>query len=456
MKHRWLDVFRYELRQQFRSKGYRFVTLIVPLLIIGAFYGYRAYRSYAGSDAEDQAATPVTEANEAKQVVGYLDRTPQGLFPAPESYPAVRCTPEADEVEALVLNPAQVATRQAAIKRISSPYCMRDSVHAFDDMSAAKTALKDGEIDVLVVFEPSFVEDGAISTYVHGISIQAMETDSLVNDFMVRSLLYAVDPTEYESLYLRLRDPAFVTVHRVDVTGAAQTENFDRNMLLVYAFGLVSMMGIFWGGGYLMQSVVQEKESRIIEIIMSSVPPVELLVGKVLAMGLAALLQLITLIGALIFVGARAGEVASALSDITVGAGTLAFFGVYFVLGYLLFGSLMACIGALSTSIREAQNFVVVVTLPAVVPFFFITIFAEEPNGVLARVLSFVPITASMSMVMRLSVTDVPAWELALSLALLVVAIAGAVWLAGRLFRVNTLLAGTMPRLKDLPRLLRQ
>jgi ABC-2 type transport system permease protein len=134
---------------------------------------------------------------------------------------------------------------------------------------------------------------------------------------------------------------------------------------------------------------------------------------------------------------------------------TLVVFAVYFVLGFLLFGSLMAGIGALSTTVRDSQNLVTIVTLPAAVPFFFLTVFVEEPNGRLAVALSLFPLTGPLSMVMRIAVTDVPLVQIALGLVLQVLAVIFAIWLAGRLFRVNTLLMGNMPKLRDLPRLVR-
>jgi ABC-2 type transport system permease protein len=184
------------------------------------------------------------------------------------------------------------------------------------------------------------------------------------------------------------------------------------------------------------------------------VRPTALLAGKILAMGLLALLQIVALAGTFVFLLSQAGNVFDQLGSIDIDPVSLAIMSVYFVLGFLLFGSFMAAIGALSTSVRESQNFVIVVTLPAAVPFFFLSLFAEEPNGTLALALSMFPLTAPLSMTMRVAITDVPVGQLALSLFLLVLGVMFAIWLAGRLFRVNTLLAGNMPRLRDLPRLL--
>jgi ABC-2 type transport system permease protein len=442
----WFDVFQYELRRQFRSKAYLFFTFIIPLLALGAFFGYRALTD----GKTDKPSQTVDKVNQTNKSIGYVDLT--GLFPGPESYPAVNCLPEADEVQAGGNLPA--ISRIAMIKRITSPYCLSKAVTAYQSVDTGRAALEDHTIDVLYVVEPDFVTTGDVSVYVQTVNLEHMNSQTIFQDYLNRSALYHVDPTAYEQLYLRLRDPAVVTENRISQTGAVETQNDNKNFALVYGFGLMMMLGTFWGGGYLMQSVVQEKESRIIEIMLSSVRPTALLAGKILAMGLLALLQIGMVAGTFIFILSQAGSVFDQLGNVEVDPVKLALMIVYFVMGFLFFGSLMATIGALSTSMRESQNFVVFVTLPAAVPFFFLGIFVDEPNGTLATVLSLIPFTAPLSMTMRLAIADVAIGQLLLSLVLLVLGVAGAIWLAGRMFRVNTLLAGTMPRLRDLPRLI--
>jgi ABC-2 type transport system permease protein len=419
----WLDVFRYELRRQFRSKAYLFVTFGLPLLAIVVFFGYQAITS----PSKDKPAESITEVNQAKKSIGYVDLTPDQLFPGPASYPAVNCGLDPTEITSLSGDVSLASTRTAAIKRISSPGCLSGKIKLYESLQAGKDALKDNTIDVLYVIEPDYTTTGNISVYVRVVSPAQMDTQTLMQDYLIRSLLYSVDADAYEELYLRLRDPALVSDHRIDKTGAAQTENESRNLALVYGF---------------------------IEIMLSSVRPTALLAGKILAMGLLALLQIVALAGTFVFLLSQAGNVFDQLGSIDIDPVSLAIMSVYFVLGFLLFGSFMAAIGALSTSVRESQNFVIVVTLPAAVPFFFLSLFAEEPNGTLALALSMFPLTAPLSMTMRVAITDVPVGQLALSLFLLVLGVMFAIWLAGRLFRVNTLLAGNMPRLRDLPRLL--
>ncbi len=115
----------------------------------------------------------------------------------------------------------------------------------------------------------------------------------------------------------------------------------------------------------------------------------------------------------------------------------------------------MAAIGAMSTTARESQNYVTFVTLPAMIPFFAMSVLVEEPNGTLARALSMIPLTAPMSMGMRVAVIEVPAVQLIISLLLLIVSVVFMFWAAARIFRVNVLLSGSMPKLRDIPKLIR-
>lgn len=438
-----LTVFLHELRVNFRRKAYLFITFIIPLLAIAAFYGYRFYQDQ--QDKEDKPAESITqEVEENKSIIGYVDRTPQQLFPAPDTYPDVDCT----------LGGASDLNAEL-IKRITSPRCIGRDLRVFATYADGKKALKDGDIDVLYVIEPTYVEDGAISGYMEGLNLQGASSDQVMEGYILATLLQNAPPEEYQQLFLRLRDPAAITEHRVSDSGGTAAANDDRNYMLVYGFGLIFMMSVFWGGGYLMQSVVQEKETRIVEIILSSIRPLPLLTGKVLANGVLSLLQMGTLLGTFIFLATQAGDLVDSLGGIDVPVSTLILSVVYFLLGFLFFGSLMGAIGAMSTTMRESQNFVAVVTLPAAIPFFVLTEFAEEPNGSLAKVLSLIPFTSPLSMVMRLSVADVPVGEIALSVIILALSVAAAVWLASRLFRVNILLSGTLPKLKDIPKLIR-
>ncbi len=444
----WFDVFLYEVRQQVRRKSYLFLTFGLPALAVVAFLGYQAYQDTRdnSSDNNTPSSSITEEINGTDQVVGLVDLTPDGLFPPPESY---NTTPD-------MCDASNVATLDPAlIKRLTSPGCMSSIIRGYPSFEAGKTALENSEIDALYVIEPDYVETGEVSEYMTGFNIETANTDQFVENFVLATLLQHADPATYETLYFRLRAPATMQEHRIDAQAQTKAENENQGFVLVYAFGIILAMSIFWGGGYVMQSVVQEKESRIIEIMLSSVRPLPLLVGKVLAMGTLSLIQVATLAGTFMVLGGRAGSVVESLGDISVSATALALLIVFFVLGYLLFGSAMAAIGAMSTTARESQNFVSVVTLPAMIPFFVMSIIVEEPNGTLATILSLIPVTAPMAMGMRVAVIDVPVGQLLLSLGLLIGGVLFTFWMAARIFRVNVLLMGTMPKFRDIPKLIR-
>ncbi|HMM27338.1 MAG: ABC transporter permease [Chloroflexota bacterium] len=448
--NRWIDVFRYELRMQFRRKAYTLLTFGLPALALVLFFGYQTIKETTSDGEADEPLSPFVD--EAEQTgttkIGYVDQTTQGLFPPPESYPG--------EPESCQVTPDEIQSISAElIKRISSPYCLRDSVLHYESRSAGTAALDAGEIEALYVIPEDYVDSGEIDLYVPSLTIDTgQRASALIENFVVATLLRDADPASYEKLYLRLRGPATLVTHSL-TEGEVADANENDNFALTYAFGLILMLSLFWGGGYLMQSVVQEKESRVIEIILSSVPPVPLLLGKILAMGLASLIQVATLLGTALFIMSRAGDTFGVLQGFEINPESLVIAIVYFILGFLMFGSLMAAIGALTTSVRESQNYVTFVTLPAAVPFFFLTMFAEEPNGSVATALSIFPLTAPLSMIMRASVTSIPAGELALSIGLLVLTVIFVIWLSGRLFRVNTLLMGKTPKFKDIPKLIR-
>ncbi len=217
------------------------------------------------------------------------------------------------------------------------------------------------------------------------------------------------------------------------------------------------MFSAFMTSGYLMQSIVEEKASRMIEIMLSSVRPIELLAGKILAFGTLGLVQIIIWGLSLVLLIRRLPSMIPQMIGLTPpSAGQVVLLLVYFLLGYLLLATCYASIGAISTNMREGPQLAAVIAIPVGIPLYFLSVITTAPGGALAVGLSLFPFTAPTAMISRISVAEVPPLQIALSVLLLVVAIAGAMWLAGRLFRVNMLLSGQMPKLRDLPKLIRE
>jgi ABC-2 type transport system permease protein len=243
-----------------------------------------------------------------------------------------------------------------------------------------------------------------------------------------------------------------------DATGQTES-NFDSDFAIVYIFAITLLLSVFMTNGYLMQTVIEEKETRLIEILISTMRPGVLLAGKILALGLLGLIQIIVWIGALLLVGKLvAGDPTSplaALATISLEPTEVIVLILYFIFGYLFFAAAYGMIGAVSNSMQEGPQYAAVFTLPAAIPMYFIALFISSPDSPLAIILSLIPITAPLSMVMRVTISTVPLWQILVSLGLLILTDVFMIWAAGRLFRVQTLLAGQVPKLRDIPRLLR-
>jgi ABC-2 type transport system permease protein len=417
--HIW-QVFRFELGRNIRRKGFLFASVGIPLLAFILIFGYQAITSLTSSpqaapDVEEQAR--LEEIFEGIRKAGYVDLS--GLFPQP-----------GDDLAAMLV-----------------PY---------PDEAAARAALDAGEIDVYYIIAADYLETGDVSLVMPHLSLNRL------NDEPIEHLVFdrLLSETEDRTLVERIRAPMVIqeTNLQRDLPEGV-TQNEDSAFGTVYIFSILFLMSIFITNGYLMQSVIEEKETRLVEILVSTVRPTQLLAGKILALGTLGILQIAIWLASMLlllrFIGNLPALATTFLANIFLPVEVLPLFLIYFVLGYLFFAAGFGAVGALSNSLQEGPQYAVIFTIPAVIPFYLFSAFASSPEGTLPTILSLVPITAPLAMVMRVGISSVPAWQIILSITLLALTDIGMIWLAGRLFRVNTLLAGQVPKLRDLPRLLR-
>jgi ABC-2 type transport system permease protein len=199
-----------------------------------------------------------------------------------------------------------------------------------------------------------------------------------------------------------------------------------------------------------------EKQNRVLEILLISVSPRQLLTGKLVGLGLLGVLQTGLWLGmgyALLRLG---GRTLSLPAEFQLPLSFLAWAGLFFLFGYALYGGMMAGIGALATDLREASQVTVVLAMPMLAPLMFISLITRDPHGPLAVFLSLFPLSAPVAMMARLATAVVPFWQL-LASAVLVAATAGLVLaVAARLFRVQTLLAGQRFSLRGMWRELKR
>jgi len=214
-------------------------------------------------------------------------------------------------------------------------------------------------------------------------------------------------------------------------------------IVVPFAFAFILMLSIFIASGYLIQGLVEEKGSRVIELLLSSATPDELIAGKLIGLGGAGLLQLA------VWMSVTAGP-AVAVSSIDVSAGVVALSAVYYVMGFVFFGSVMAGVGCVAGGSQESQQFASLWSVVAVLPMLFSPLILEAPNSVLSRVLSYVPFTCPITMIMRCAAGGVVWWDMAVSLVVMVAATWLALRASARLFRVGMLMRGQRPSLPEL------
>lgn len=247
--------------------------------------------------------------------------------------------------------------------------------------------------------------------------------------------------------------------------GKPTGESGEASFLLAYVMGFLLYISVVLFGQQTMMSVIEEKTSRIMEILASSLRPFQMLLGKVLGVGAVGLLQMGIWVGTVYVVGQNrtvlAGilkvpvETMQAMPIPSIPTELLLVFLTYFALGFLLFGALFAAVGSMVNSTQEAQQAISGVIMVIMVGFFGVFAVIKDPSGGLGLTLSMIPFTAPFVMPVRWSMSSVPLPQLALSLLIMVASLLGVVWVAGRIYRTGILMYGKKPTLREVFRWVR-
>ncbi len=296
-----------------------------------------------------------------------------------------------------------------------------------------------------------------------GSNASSIGETQLVENAVRQSLLQSrleqagLDPRRVDSL-TKVR--VNMSVEKIDEKGRGGSGLASAIFGFLIAF-LLYFSIIFYGQN-IMSGVLDEKVSRVSEVVLSSVGPDTLLAGKVIGVGAVGLTQQVAWIGSTaILWKARASVMAKLgvpMMSITlppIGIGMLLLLVAYFVLGYLLYASLFAAVGAMSGDQQEARQ----ASQPVIMLLVAAIIFAQPvmfaPMSTLAKVVSMLPVTAPIIMPLRMSATQVPWSEIAISLGGVAVACAAAIWASARIYRVGLLMTGKRPSLQELGRWIR-
>ncbi len=261
-------------------------------------------------------------------------------------------------------------------------------------------------------------------------------------------------------------------------------EEQDTSALFIVGIvlGMIMYTSMFVYGGIVMRGVIEEKTSRIVEVIISSVRPFELLMGKVMGVGALAVTQftfwilaiagisaastplLLYFFGSRVSEAAGSGDTQAAMATIEselpftipdIGMGLVFGFILFFILGYLMYSALFAAVGSALESETENQQLTMVVSLPIIIPIFFLSPVSTDPDSTLAFVLSMIPLFSPIIMPVRMAIMNVPLWEVALAVVLMTATFIALIWLSARIYRVGILMYGKSASLRELSRWVR-
>jgi len=261
----------------------------------------------------------------------------------------------------------------------------------------------------------------------------------------------------------RARMPVRLETQKIS-RGETTQESAEQSFSLAYFMGIILYTAILLYGINVMSSVLEEKTTHIVEVLVSSLRPFELMLGKVLGVGAVSIFQfLIWGVAGRFLLTRRAGPLtpsevggsAEVFQVPHVSGATFALFIAYFLGGFLLYSAMFAAVGAMSSTEQEARQAQQPVAWMLVLSFVSMFALLNDPNSALAVTLSLVPFSAPIAMPVRWAAGSLPGYEIGLSLGILVMSIVGVTWIAARIYRVGILMTGKRPNLRELVRWVR-
>jgi ABC-2 type transport system permease protein len=323
-----------------------------------------------------------------------------------------------------------------------SPLQTTGPLQEYATEAAAQAALDSKEVSKYYLVPADFLQSGDLIVVDSNFSVFNSLENNNYFEYVLR-LNLVKDANLAEVLY----DPtAEVKARAVAPQGAKNDDDFS-SFGVPFAVLMIFYLVITMTGGFMLQSVSKEKENRTIEVLLLSLRPRELMLGKILGLGVVALLQIAVWGGVMLMFG---GISLNGLSGLGLPEGFFFWAILYFVLGYLLYASLLGAVGALAPSTREGTQFTFLVMFPLLIPLMLNSVLIQTPNGGLTVFLSLFPLTSPVTMIARLASGPVPIEQLVLGVVILAITTYGIIVYASRFFRADTLLSFSALNFKRL------
>ncbi|MEE9357737.1 MAG: ABC transporter permease [Sedimenticolaceae bacterium] len=320
-----------------------------------------------------------------------------------------------------------------------------------------RNKLRQGQVDAYVVLDKDILEgSGKIHLYTYKPKASNIDIFWTIESFFRKAVVnqrYKMQNLSQE-LLAKLQ---YVPIERVEMGSADGQDRVqgetDRviKMMVPFFFMYLIFMGIVGTGQHMISSVIEEKTSRVIEVLLSALSPFQLMAGKILGLGGIGLTVVSLWAGAAYLTARWQGL------SIDITAELALYFAIYYILGFLLFSSILAAVGSICNTIKETQSLMMPIMMVFIIPLLSWMKIVQSPDGTLARVLSFLPPLTPMVMILRLSAgSDIWIVEIFASIVLLVAAVLAAIWIAAKVFRTGVLMYGKRPGLWEVCRWLRQ
>ncbi len=430
-------IFLREYLERVRSKAFIILTILAPLILAGIF-AVSIFSATRGSKAQKLA------------IVDLAGR----VGPLFEQLLRERTAPSTADIAKNLENPN-----------------LRRSIMQFDQYTFERVAVEPGReaevrarlsgevkqslLDAYLWIDKKAVETGSVDYYARNLadmtSVEAVQRAASGAVMRVRLMDSGVPPEKTQDLM----KPVRLRTVRVSESG----EKEDRGIgafILSFFFTMILYTTLILYGVTVMRGVIEEKTSRVFEVLLSSVKPIQLMAGKILgvaAVGLTQYLVWSVMFGSIgLFGFASSG---SQLGDLSVPPMLLVFFVVYFILGYLLFSSMFAALGAAVNTEQEAQQLQIFIVQFLILPLVLQQMVFRSPASTASVVLSLIPFFSPILMFLRITVQMPPAWQVALSIVLMVLTTMGVMWICARIYRIGILMYGKRPTLPELWRWVR-
>jgi ABC-2 type transport system permease protein len=398
-------VIKYEIITTLQKRSFWILTFVFPVFILFISVGTQIIGGRAIETAEEQASSIEYQASIASGI-GFVDQS--GLI---QDIPI---------------------------------WIPEDFFIRYSDVSSAKADLQAGLLRQYYLVPSDFLETG--SYFLIDREYQPMRS---TNNAEIFEKVILENLIKQDELGLLLNEPTRnIQHHQIKPTSEPDEEN-PLTFIVPFATLFIFFFTITSSSGFMLTSVTREKESRTAEILLVSIKPRELMLGKVIGLGCVALLQMSIWMGGAIFSLNRSSEFTDLTSTFSLPSG-FAFWGIlFFLFGYFLYASLLGALGALAPNSREGGQFTFIIILPLLIPLWFNVAFTENPNGPVATFLSLFPLT-SISMMTRITASVVPIWQIILSLGGLVLTTYFVVLIAAKFFQAETLLSSDSISLKRI------